>query len=117
MDNNAYFMLIYRENDKERTMQDFKLKTKADTAAKLLELIRPLKKFYSPGKAWLKVGDIGVQYGEKVALMEGFTRILWGLGPLWSNIEDMPEEIQKEAEEWRLQYIEGLINGSNPEHE
>lgn len=98
-------------------MQDFKLKTKADTAAKLLDLIRPLKPFYSPGKAWLKVGDLGVQYGEKVALMEGFTRILWGLGPLWSAQEDLPKEIQDEADEWFAQYMTGLTNGSNPEHE
>ncbi|MFI3227112.1 MAG: DUF2264 domain-containing protein [Clostridia bacterium] len=98
-------------------MQDFKLKTKSDLAHSLLDLIRPLKQFYSPGKAWVKIGNVGVHYGERVARMEGFTRVLWGLGPLWSHMEDLPADIQQEAEEWRQWYLEGIINGSNPEHE
>lgn len=97
-------------------MKDFKLKTKNDVAVALLDTIRPLKKFYSEGGGWLQVGNIGVHYGEKSARMEGFTRVAWGLGPLWAGQDDLSPEVQKEAEEWRELYLRGIINSTNPEH-
>lgn len=88
-----------------------------DVAAALLEMIRPLKPFYSPGHAWLHVGNTGVHYGEKSSRMEGFARILWGLGPLWAGMEGLDQDLQKEAEEWRVWYLEGIIHGTDPQNE
>lgn len=96
------------------------LRTREDVATVLLEIIRPLKPYYSQGHAWLHVGDTGAHYGEKAARMEGFARILWGLGPLWAQEEDnrrLSEGLQKEIEEWRLLYLDGIIHGTDPAHQ
>lgn len=94
------------------------LKSRSDLAELLLDIIRPLRQYYSPGHAWLKVGSTKAHYGEKPARMEGFARILWGLGPLWAqDNHDIPLCLQEEAEEWRQFYLEGLIHGTDPCHE
>ena len=103
--------------DLARKWKHRELTSRKDMAELLLDMIRPLKQFYSPRHAWLKVGATKAHYGEKAALMEGFARILWGLGPLWSQEnEDLPEDLRREAEEWRVFYLEGLINGTDPSH-
>lgn len=92
-------------------------KTKQDTARALLDMVRPLKEFYSPGKAYVYLGNTGAHYGSKTGGMEGFARILWGIGPLLSGkAEDYSFQIQKEIEEWFLISKEGIINGTNPLH-
>lgn len=96
------------------------LRTREDVATVLLEMIRPLKPYYSQGHAWLHVGDTGAHYGEKAARMEGFARVLWGLGPLWAQEQDnrrLSENLQKEIEEWRLLYLDGIIHGTDPGHQ
>lgn len=92
--------------------------TRADMAGVLLDMIRPLKPFFSKGRAYLHVGNSGVKYGSFIAGMEGFARILWGLGPLWSHDgSSLPEDLQKESEEWLQLYREGIIHGTDPGHE
>ena len=61
------------------------MQTRQDAVTALLDLIRPLKAFYSAGGALLKVGNTAAHYGEKDARMEGWARILWGLGPLFGG--------------------------------
>ncbi len=92
--------------------------SRAQWAQALLEIIRPLKSSYSPGKAYLTGGKSGVSYGSRTAGMEGFARILWGLGPLWSQaISSLPENLQEEAKEWQVIYLEGIKHGTDPAHE
>lgn len=92
--------------------------TRNDAAEVLLDMIRPLKGFYSPGKSWLKLGNTGVHYGDKPAWMEGFARVMWGLGPLWSqDNESLSAELKQEADEWLNLYLEGMIHGTDPDHE
>lgn len=99
-------------------MEKVSIKNREDAARVLLDIIRPLKSLYSPGHAWLQTGSTGSQYSTKIAWQEGFSRILWGLGPLWAGgTETLSEELQKEAQEWYDIYIDGMINGTNPEHE
>lgn len=94
------------------------MKTREDAAESLLTLIRPLRPFYSPGHAWLRIGYTGVHYGEKAAAMEGACRILWGLGPLWSqNNSGLSDSARQEIEEWYRWYLEGIINGTDPSGE
>lgn len=94
------------------------IKTRADAAKILLDMIRPLKPFYSQGKAWLQVGATAAHYGEKAARMEGFARILWGLGPLWAvDNQELSPDMQAECVEWLELYQTGMIHGTNPEHE
>lgn len=103
--------------EKRRNME-ISLNTRAETAKLFLDTIRPLKSCYSPGHAFLHVGDSGVHYGEKAARMEGFARVLWGLGPLWAGgTKDFTAEMIQEAEEWQKLYLDGILHGTDPDHE
>ncbi len=94
------------------------LKTRNDAVELFLKLIRPLKVLYSPGHAFLHVWDSGVNYGEKAARMEGFARVMWGLGPLWSaDNSKLPLETQREIDDWLKWYQEGIVHGTSPEDE
>lgn len=57
--------------------------TRSDCVDLLLALCEPLKKHFSSGCARLLAGWTGAHYGEKAAEMEGFARILWGMGPFF----------------------------------
>ena len=93
------------------------MQTRQDAVTALLDLIRPLKSFYSPGDALLKVGNTAAHYGEKDARMEGWARILWGLGPLFGGDNTtLPAEQQAEIAAWGDLYRTGLINGTDPSH-
>ena len=71
------------------------------------ELCRPLKRHYSPGRALLSIGSTAAHYGERTAQLEGFSRILWGLVPLWVSGEDSCLD----------DYIaEGIAHGTDPGH-
>ena len=95
-----------------------RLDRREDVALLLLDILRPLKKYYSSGHAWLHIGDSGAHYGVKAARMEGFARVLWGLGPLWRNeYPALPKEAQEEMEQWRLLYLDGIRHGTDREHE
>lgn len=94
------------------------IRERKDAAELLLEIIRPLKPFYSKGHAYLHAGHSGVHYGSRTAGMEGFARILWGLGPLWSqDSPSLPKELRQEAEEWLSLYRDGIVHGTDPDHE
>ncbi len=95
-----------------------KLTTREDVVLLLLDWIRPLKKHYSDGGAWLMVGNTSAHYGESSIRMEGFSRVLWGLGPLFAGgNENLPEGIRQETEEWKVLARNGLIHGTDPKHE
>ena len=94
------------------------LKSRQDVVEFFLNTIRPLRSMYSRHQAFLYVGNTGVHYGEKSARMEGFARVLWGLGPLWSaDNTKLPEELQNEIAGWLTFYKEGIIHGTNPNDE
>ena len=46
----------------------------------LLDLLEPVKGFYTEGG--LDLGNTGAHYAPRVAQMEGWSRLLWGLAPL-----------------------------------
>lgn len=93
------------------------IKKRKEAAQLLLDIIRPLKSYYSPGRAWLSVGSSAAHYGEKAARMEGFARILWGLGPLWAqDNSELPASYRDECEMWKTLYLEGIIHGTDPDH-
>lgn len=98
-------------------MDAYKFESREDTARSLIRLIRPLKEYYSSGRAFLNIGNKGVHYGSRVAAMEGFARVLWGLGPLFSQLSSYEDEgIRREAEEWRSLVLKGLTSGTDPEN-
>lgn len=81
--------------------------TRKDYEEALQELLMPLKKYYSPGKALVKIGYTQAHYGDRTAELEGFSRILWGLVPLWAGGgESCLDSL----------IAEGIANGTNPKH-
>lgn len=111
-------MLNERMDDRMDKWKNRRPAARADVAEILLDMIRPLKGFYSPGHSFLKVGNTGAHYGDRPAWMEGFARVMWGLGPLWAgDNRDLPERLRREADEWLIFYREGIIHGTDPGHE
>lgn len=94
------------------------LRTRKDLVLLLLDWLRPLKTCYSPGAARLLPGDTAAHYSRNAAGMEGYARVLWGLGPLFAQeASGLPPETQAEIAEWKALVLRGLINGTDPRHE
>ena len=85
-----------------------KLDSKRDFQKCLEKIVLPLEHCYTDGKAGMKCGATGVQYGEDSAMFEAFTRPLWGLAPLWGGGGAIPG--------FDRIYLEGIINGTDPKH-
>ena len=86
------------------------LQTRGDVVRAALQLITPLTKYLTPGKARLMLGHTGASYDEGVAGMEGFSRVLWALTPMLAG---KCPEAEPLWEMWR----EGVIHGTDPQHE
>ena len=83
------------------------LRTKQDFEECLMAIISPLKAYYTPGRAGIKLGHTEAVYPESTARMEAFARELWGLAPYWA--------CGKSAGEFDKLCLEGIINGTDPE--
>lgn len=81
--------------------------TKADYIQAIKDMCIPLKKYYSPGKALLMTGHTAAHYGVRTVGLEGFSRVLWGLVPLWAggSKSGLDEYI-----------LEGISHGTDPSH-
>ena len=88
------------------TESDFSTKHAAQRA--LLDVLDPLKSFYSESCARLYVGVTSTHYENDTIPMEAFARPLWGLVPFWAGggHDERFEEI----------YRKGLAAGTDPEH-
>lgn len=84
-------------------------KTKEQFAQLLLDMVEPLKAHYSKGRARLELGAAAAGYGNRIAGMEGFSRVLWGMVPYWAG--------GGSDESLLPLYQEGIKNGTDPEHE
>ena len=86
------------------------IRTRADLVRAAQQLIDPVVSCLSPGKTRLLIGEGSAHYSEDVAGMEGFSRILWALVPMLAG--KCPE-----AEPYWALWREGIINGTDPEHQ
>ncbi|MFD1176607.1 DUF2264 domain-containing protein [Paenibacillus puldeungensis] len=84
------------------------LKNRQDLQAAFLQLTEPLKEHYSKGRARLQLGAAGAGYSAQIAEMEGFSRVFWGMVPFLAG--------GGETSLWEM-CLEGIRNGTNPEHE
>lgn len=82
--------------------------TKKDFEELLFKVLDPIRNKYSTGNALLKLGSTGTKYDERCAQMEGFSRSFWGLIPYFAG-GGIDDDFLKKC-------IEGLENGTNPEH-
>ncbi|KIW21032.1 hypothetical protein PV08_01611 [Exophiala spinifera] len=70
-------------------------------------LLRALLPFFSPSRTRLRLGATATRYDEAGAQLEGFTRPMWGLAALLAGGDSF-----QGTELW----LEGLRNGTNPDH-
>lgn len=84
------------------------LKTKMDLQEAFIQLTNPLKPYFTEGRAGFQLGNTSASYPDYIASMEGFSRVLWGLAPLAAGGRD--------SELWES-FVQGVKNGTNPEHE
>lgn len=89
-------------------VQQNPLKTRVDLQKAFAQLCNPLRPLYTNGKAGLAIGNTGASYPEETARFEGFSRILWGLAPLLAG--------GGRSDLWK-DHLQGIKNGTNPEHE
>ena len=58
-----------------------KLVTRADLAESLLQMLKPAAEHLNLGGGGLFIGNSSAHYSSRVALMEGWSRLLWGVAP------------------------------------
>lgn len=91
---------------KQYTVDDFT--TKEASRRSLMDLLEPLKPFYSESGARVNLGVTSAHYENDSISMEAFARVLWGLVPYWAG-----GGRDADFEKW---YPLGLAAGSDPEH-
>lgn len=84
------------------------LKTRDDVVRAIRDLYEPLKPFYSPGGARVRLDMAGASFDRAAADLEGFARPLWGLAPLAAGGG-------ADFVDWAL-FRRGLANGCDPDH-
>ena len=89
-------------------LRDNPLVTREHVEQACRDLLRPLAPFHGPGGARVKLGGIGVHFGEQSEALEGFARPLYGIVPLLCGGGSF-DGLER--------YQRGLEAGSDPEHE
>ncbi|MCR8642675.1 DUF2264 domain-containing protein [Paenibacillus sp. N1-5-1-14] len=84
------------------------IRTKKDLQQLVNESLAPLASYFTPGKSGLDLGATGAVYNKSIERMEAFARPLWGLAPLAHG--------GGESDLWAY-YVEGLVHGTDPNHE
>ncbi|MDO4617891.1 MAG: DUF2264 domain-containing protein [Clostridia bacterium] len=83
------------------------MRTKQDYEKIMLDILNPLKEYFTPDKAYIKLSKSAQVYPEKTARIEAFMRPLWALGPYYRGNGDKDMSFAEI-------YKEGIKNGSNP---
>ena len=84
------------------------MKTKQDYENLLLNILNPLKSYFSEGKAYIDIGATSAHYSEHLKRIESFSRPLWGLAPYYSCKNEQKDYSFAEI------YRNGFSNGTNP---
>ncbi|KAG6821630.1 hypothetical protein H0H93_000139 [Arthromyces matolae] len=82
--------------------------TKEDLARFLKELLDPLAAHTSPGGARIHLGHTGTHFDDVAAQLEGFSRPIWGLSALLGGGGHY---------EGKQRWVDGFMNGTNPQSE
>ncbi|MDR2976231.1 MAG: DUF2264 domain-containing protein [Streptococcaceae bacterium] len=87
--------------------RNWKYQSYDDIKGALEVLMNSVKPFYTERKGHIKLGTSGTVYSEDTQQAEGYLRMLWALGPLWS---------QNEAPDLQKIYLEGIAAATDPEN-
>lgn len=87
------------------------LRTKADCEQALVDILAPAMRLVESGGRYgrFRMSDSGAVYSQDRTSIEGFCRLLWGLGPLFAN----GGNIRRFPRWWRLS-CDGIIHGTTP---
>lgn len=83
-----------------------KLESKKDYLELFHKINDPLKKYYSGSSARIDYAVNGVGYGNRIAGIEGFSRVLWAAGPAIDMLD----------EDWLERIQQGICSGTDPMH-
>ncbi|WEV69572.1 DUF2264 domain-containing protein [Bifidobacterium sp. ESL0775] len=88
------------------------LRTKADCEQALVDILAPAMRLVESGGRYgrFRMSDSGAVYSQDRTSIEGFCRLLWGLGPLFANRSN----IRRFPHWWRLSCA-GIIHGTTPD--
>lgn len=86
---------------------DLTLHSKDDYRRCMLDLLEPLRPYYSEGGARLSLGVTMAHYDIGATWMEAFSRPLWALVPFWAGGGKAPE--------FEDLYRRGLVSGTDPD--
>lgn len=88
------------------------LRSKADVKSALLDILSPAMDVLSQQKqkGRFRMSDSGAVYLQDKTEIEGFMRLLWGLGPFFSNAENV-----KAYPDWFEMTTQGILAGVDPE--
>ena len=102
------------------TLEDFSdnaFQTRANVVAAAEALLKPLIKYFSPGKAKIKIPiSSGAHFDETAAQLEGYGRPLWLVGALLAAQKDNKAS-HTDRESILSHWVQGLENGINPQHD
>ncbi len=103
--------MSYRKLFNEQ-IKDNPLRTKADVKAALEDILEPAMNVLAQQKraGRFRMSDSGAVYLQDKTEIEGFMRLLWGLGPFFSD-----ERRVYEKPEWFEMVSKGILEGTNPE--
>lgn len=83
-----------------------KLETKNDFFKLFKKINEPAWSHLTKGKTRIDYAHNGVGYGNNIAGIEGFARILWGAGPALGSLDGS----------WKAAMVDGIRHGTNPNH-
>ncbi|WEV53151.1 DUF2264 domain-containing protein [Bifidobacterium sp. ESL0704] len=88
------------------------LRTKADCVEALVDILAPAMRLVESGGRYgrFRMSDSGAVYSQDRTSIEGFCRLLWGLGPLFANRSN----IARFPRWWQLSCA-GIVHGTTPD--
>lgn len=97
---------------------DNPLRSRSDVVRATLALLKPLIPCFSPGKGRIRLPvSTAAHFDETAAQLEGFARPLWAVGALLLGLgAETEHELAAEITETVQPWIEGLVNGTDPNH-
>ncbi|MBB1201725.1 DUF2264 domain-containing protein [Enterobacteriaceae bacterium 89] len=86
---------------------DNPLKERSDLSKWVNEILNAVTPYFKKNASGVDLGNFTTHYGQRIANMEAFSRLLWGVTPLLAGGQE-PEQLSL--------YIQAIKNGVNPEH-
>ncbi|MDN6967407.1 DUF2264 domain-containing protein [Oenococcus sp. UCMA 17063] len=92
-------------------VEDNPLRSKTDVKSLLVDILTPAMDVLSRStrRGRFRISDSGAVYIQDKTEIEGFMRLLWGLGPFFSNYNNIDE-----YPEWYEVATQGILAGTNP---